>query len=72
MPWLPSPDVRTSLPQPLDVAYTIKDPDKITSAKVEVYARELGVMAREGVPIQASGKVRFIMRRRLSRAKRRS
>ena len=47
--------------QPLDVAYTIKDPDKITSAKVEVYARELGVIAREDVPIQASGKVRFIV-----------
>ena len=47
--------------QPLDVAYTIKDPDKITSARVEVYARELGVIAREDVPIQASGKVRFIV-----------
>ena len=47
--------------QPLEVAYTILDPGKVTSARVEVYARELGVIAREEVPIQASGTVRFIV-----------
>ena len=45
--------------QVLEVAYTIRDPGKVTSAKVEVYARELGVIAREEAPIEASGKVRF-------------
>ena len=45
--------------QVLEVAYTIRDPGTVTSARVEVYARELGVIAREEVPIEASGKVRF-------------
>jgi hypothetical protein len=47
--------------QVLEVAYTILDPAKVQSARVEVYAREIGVISRMDVPVQASGTVRFLV-----------